>query len=605
MKKLFFPAVMALVLTSCNDVQEQVSYLPFQESEKSGWGLIGSNGEVLFSDEFDQMPTQAMHNRFFVKNKRGMWELYTATGKPKQIGDEYSQAGAFIENVAPVVEKDKQIEFIDVDGNIKFTLDKVDGKVVTSCTNFKNGVAVFNVDGLYGCINTNGDVIVDPDYIVIFPANEGKMLALDKKQEKYLLRGDYDQLTYTILSTAGQEIGAIKAKRFRITDGVFNNGALVVTDDARHGRRSVGLVDEKGDWILKPSDKVKGIKAIQNRQFIFTDGDQQGVMDFEGNEIIRPRYADIVFANNNLFFAKPDKDKADYQLMTAEEKQVGKDEYMNVMPFIGAHAIVQESDDSWIFIDANGEDIKLKQDVYSISSAALGDVELQNEYFDFDDIVSSLRITKNGMLDMTLKMGARSIASVIETLGEDEDADANDVYAVPGDYVMKAVAATAMTKNNIAMNVSATFDETMAAIGADSTCQFKNIMPNQIGVDIPATVALSGRSKQLVRAIVNNIKVLGQVVKENENAAIINVGEASYFVANSGSHVYVVYGLLDVNQIDIDQYLNVQERAAEPVRTAVENFGRRFQDAIADSVASVISSVSEAIEQIEDAIGDY
>ena len=602
LKKL--AAVAAFALVSCTQQQGGIQFMPFQESEKSSWGLIGADGTILVNDEFKQMPTVVMHDRFFVKNKKGLWELYTADAKPKQVGDEYSQAGVFIEDVAPVVEKDKQIEFIDVDGNVKFTLDKVDGKVVTSCTNFTEGVAIFKVDNLYGCINTKGDVIVEPDYIMIYPASEGKMLALDKKQEKYLQSGEYDELTYTILSTAGKEVGSFKAKRFRITDGKFCSGALVVTDDANGSDRRVGLVDEKGDWILKPSDKIKGIKDIQGKTFIFTDGEQQGVMDFEGKELIRARYANIVFAGNNMFFAKPDKEKAGYQLMSADEKQIGKDEYLNVLPFMGDNAIVQESENSWIFINAKGEDLKVKQDIYCISNAAMGDTELQNEYFDFDNIVSSLNLTKDGLLDMNLNMGAQTIANTIEALGAGEDADKAS-EADPENYVMKAVAATGMARNNIAMSVSATFDETMATASADSTCQFKTIKPNQIGLDIPATVVLSGKSKQLAQAIINRVKTLGQVVKENENAAIVKVGDASYFVANSGSHVYVVYGLLDINQINIDQYLNVKESIAEPIKSAAEEFGQKFQTEFADSVKQVINAIGEigaAIEQMGEEI---
>ena len=78
--------------------------MPFQESEKSDWGLIDASGQALLTDEYEQMPTVVMHDRFFVKNKKGLWELYTAEAKPKQIGDEYSQAGVFVENVAPVVQ---------------------------------------------------------------------------------------------------------------------------------------------------------------------------------------------------------------------------------------------------------------------------------------------------------------------------------------------------------------------------------------------------------------------------------------------------------------------------------------------------------------------
>lgn len=600
MKKLFLAAVAVLALASCN--QEKgggIQYMPFQESEKSNWGLIDASGQALLTDEYKQMPTVVMHDRFFVKNNKGLWELYTAEAKPKQIGDEYSQAGVFVESVAPVVQKDKQIEFIDVDGNVKFTLDKVNGKVVSSCTNFKDGVAIFQVDQYYGCINPNGDVVVEPDYLKIYPANEGKMLAVHKKQEKYLQDGDLDQVTYTILSTKGEELGTMKSSKFKLTDGIFQSGVMVVTDEAGDGSRRVGLVDQNGDWVLKPSDKVKGIKAIQGKQFIYTDGDQQGVMDFEGNVLIRPRYADIVFANSTLFFAKADKDKAGYQLMDINEKQIGKDEYMNVLPFMGANAIVQESANNWIFINTQGEDLKVKQDVYAVSNRAMGDATVQNEYFDFDNIISSLKLTKDGFLDLNLNMTADAMTSALANMAEDEEMDAATVQKDAEDYALQSVISAGLARENIAMTVSSTFDENLAE-GDDSGYHFKSIKPNQIGLDIPTSVALMGKSGQLTRAIINKVKTLGQVVKENPNAAIVNVGDASYFVANTGTHVFVVYGYLDVSQIDINQYLNVKESVAEPVKMVTDQLQDMDYSEFADTLASALKALGEALESVED-----
>ena len=443
-------------------------------------------------------------------------------------------------------------------------------------------------------------MVVEPDYLKIYPANEGKMLAVHKKQEKYLQSGDLDQVTYTILSTKGEELGTMKSSKFKLTDGIFQSGVMVVTDDAGDGSRRVGLVDQNGDWVLKPSDKVKGIKAIQGKQFIFTDGDQQGVMDFEGNVLIRPRYADIVFANASLFFAKADKDKAGYQLMDINEKQMGKDEYMNVLPFMGANAIVQESQDNWIFINSQGEDLKVKQDVYSISNRAMGDAVVQNEYFDFDNIISSLKLTQNGFLDLNLNMGAEAMTAALAGLAADEESDAAGIQTDAEDYAQQMVVSAGLARENIAMTVSSTFDEVLAE-GSDSAYHFKSIKPNQIGLDIPTTMALMGKSGQLARAIINKVKTLGQVVKENPNAAIVNVGNASYFVANTGTHVFVVYGYLDVSQIDINQYQNVKEGLGERIKMATDQLQDNYYKEFADTLQAAFKAIGEAIEE---GIGD-
>ena len=122
MKKLFLAALAVLALASCSQQPETsdnggIQYMPFQETEKSGWGLIGTDGQVLVRDDYKQMTTVVMHDRFFAKNKKGNWELYGTENHSKQIGsDEYTQVGAFIANVAPVVEEGKSIEFIDTEG---------------------------------------------------------------------------------------------------------------------------------------------------------------------------------------------------------------------------------------------------------------------------------------------------------------------------------------------------------------------------------------------------------------------------------------------------------------------------------------------------------
>ena len=86
--------------------------------------------EGMDAEEGDDMPTVAVNGRFMVKNADGLWEIYTTDKKPKKIGGEYLYASLFYEDVAPVVEKGQPVKFIDRDGNVKVTLDKINGKAV-------------------------------------------------------------------------------------------------------------------------------------------------------------------------------------------------------------------------------------------------------------------------------------------------------------------------------------------------------------------------------------------------------------------------------------------------------------------------------------------
>lgn len=571
MKKFSLFAVAVIALLSCNQQVETdnnaIQYMPFQESEKSGWGLIGTDGQVLLDDEYKEMSTVAIHNRYFAKNKEGQWELYSIDGKrTKQIGDEYSQVGVFIADVAPVVEKGKNIEFIDMDGYVKFSLDRVNGKEVSTCTNFSDGVAVFRIGKYCGAINTNGDVIVEPRYIEILPANEGKMLALDKKYEKYALSGDLDNVKYTVLSTTGDDLGVISTRRYKIASRYFVDGALVVTNRSGSGAVRIGLIDDKGEWIVKPSDKIKSIKSICNKTFIFNDGDGYGVMDFEGNVIIRAKYQNLIYANaDGLLFAKQDKEDSEYMLMNMKEEKIGREQFANVLPFINGKAIVQESADNWILIDEKSVDQRIKQDIYSISASAFGDEVLVSEYVDYTKVTNALKLTANGLLELNLNMDAEHIASAITNIEDAGELGGANAIVSPKLFVGRKEVRGAFVVNGIKLSVSSNFDEPIAVLKG-SEAVFNKATPNQIGLQIPAEGMLRGKSGMMARDLINTVKGFGNTVKENNNAVIVSVGEAAFFVANNGTGVDVVYGLLDVNKIDLSPYQNVTDGFSSPLR---------------------------------------
>lgn len=566
MKKVFLSLLAVLTLAACEQPAPSggngIQFIPFQVSQTAGWGLISPDGQVLVSNDYKSMPTVAMHNRFFAKNKDGKWELYSVEHHTKQLGGPYSQAGVFYADVAPVVEAGQAIEFIDVDGKVAFVLDRVDGKAVTTCTNFSDGVAVFRAGKYCGAVNTKGQVIVPPRYIEILPANEGKMLALDRKYERYLQQGDLDNIEYTVISTTGEELGLISTRRYKIASQSFRNGALVVTDESGDGSVRTGLINERGEWIVKASDNIKSIKAIQNSSFIYSDGDAYGVMNFQGEQLILPRYANLVFAGpQGLLFAQSDREKVEYKLIDMEEKQVGREVFSNVLPYIGDFAIVQENSNNWILIGKDGLDQKIRQDIYSITTSSCGDAILVSELADYESVIGALKLTKDGFLDMTLAMDAQHIAEAVAAAEQDDQVSGADAAR----YVNSKAVMGNCEVRGIRLTLSASFDENMAEI-RNGNAVFTSYSPNQIGLEIPATGMLRGKSGIMARDLISRVEAFGQTVKSNQNSAIVQVGEAAYFIANSGTGVYVVYGYLDANLIDIGQYANIVDRDDVPVR---------------------------------------
>jgi hypothetical protein len=85
---ILIATLLAFVSCSENTAQSEIGYLPFKSSENGKWGMIGTDGTVLFEEEFKDEPTVAMNDRFLVKNGNDQWEIFTTDARPEKVGDE-------------------------------------------------------------------------------------------------------------------------------------------------------------------------------------------------------------------------------------------------------------------------------------------------------------------------------------------------------------------------------------------------------------------------------------------------------------------------------------------------------------------------------------
>lgn len=538
MKKILMLFVVALLLASCNkSTEDNLQYMPFQEEEDGSWGMISPKGEVLFSNEFKEQPTVVMNDRFFAKNGNGKWELYSAGEKPRQVGKaEYEEAGAFIEDVAPVVVKGQKIQFIDKDGNVKFTLENINGKPVEECTNFKDGVAIIKVGDYYGCINTSGKIIVQPEYVSIYASNDGMMVAVHKKYAGE----DTKKSKITVLSNSGKVISEISMKKFERIGEYYQDGAQAVGVNDNEGNTICGLIDVKGEYIVKPTSKIKSISQILHKKFVFYDGENYGLMDFNGDIVIRAKYKELyLLRTDGLLYAK-DNGKDGFKLINDKDEDLSKDEYKSVLDFYGDCSFVQDNSDDWILINEKGEDQKIKTDIRSISDSYYGDNTFTSQYFDIDAFVNSLNLKPDGFMGANLSQAPEQAIKTMDMtiyghLDESQDAYGNrntkelyrefDINNVP--VVMRVSYGDLMV------------DATEEANGDYNYFYLTTIKPQEVKMEIMKCQPLEGKMDELTAAILKKVKRFGSVTSENKLGAIVKVGQHSYYVANLGEDVVI------------------------------------------------------------------
>lgn len=545
---LILVLVFISLLSSCQKEESVAEYIPFRSEKDGKWGFINLDGDVLLEDEFKSEPTIVSNDRFFAKNKAGYWEMYIADKKARQIGKEYVQAGAFIEDVAPVVEKGRAIDFIDKNGKVKFTLGNVDGVAITSCRNFIDGVAIFKCGGYYGAIDASGNVVIKPDYLALEPAKDGKLVGI---HSKYKETEDRAKVKITVLDTSGKVLSEFALDRILESLDYFSDGVLAVAKKDTDGNNYWGLINDKGEWVLHASHKIRAIKGMRNGKFIFSDGEECGLMDFNGEVLIRPKYSDIKFTGANQLFVLDDHIDPQWKLITEEEDVISPNEFDEVYPLPGDKYFVKDDGDSWIIVDDKGKEVKTKVDIYEFSYNQ-GDTEFESQYLDFTSFINELHIKKDGLLGLNLTMEVadviKSFSFLYKQYGEGDFSNNASSYRYSNDISVD------LNFNNVKFQIAALFDDNVTDYTFSSG--FSNISPNQISVTFYNEKQLKGHLSQLTRSLKAKLKKVGTIVKETEYALIVASGNAYYLVGNDGDKVYLNYGNLDVNAINLNMFTN-------------------------------------------------
>lgn len=316
------------------------------DAENKRWGMARMDGSLLFRAEFDSVPTVVRDGRFFVKSKKGLWEMYEARENPTRIGGKYSMVSSFSGGCAIVAEEGQPVSIINTNGEVVKLLDKIDGKEVLYVRPFKDGYARFKTtEGLLGAIDKKGNCVVKPKYLFLSDCGDGKFIGIEEKYRNYVedkgagiaLRHygyewrfwdeevffrcypfilppiDYDgrfridedareQVRISVLNTKGEEILCLSGDEYIDVGPAFADGLLAVRE-YEDGDDAWGIINDKGEVVVKPSTDIKQIGEIKGDKFTYRDDDGWGLMDINGKELIRTKYEALFYDMDNLLLA--------------------------------------------------------------------------------------------------------------------------------------------------------------------------------------------------------------------------------------------------------------------------------------------------------------
>ena len=166
----------------------------------------------------------------------------------------------------------------------------------------------------------------------------------------------------------------------------------------KDGKETWGIINEKGEEVVKPTTKIKNIGNVKDEKFTYYNGEGWGLMNTKGETLIRAKYEFLYFDGDNMLVAivKKDADTFESKYVNEKDEQIGEDTYVSATPFTmfdGEHAIVKPNDKIYSIISKEGKQVEGLPDIVEIGTFE-GESYIQSDYVDFKALIADCKISE-------------------------------------------------------------------------------------------------------------------------------------------------------------------------------------------------------------------
>ena len=601
--------VAVMMCESCSKSKEgKIEYIPFQETKDGNWGMISMDGKVLFKEEFKvktaepalrlldmdgkvlfkeefkTKPTVVRDGRFFVRTKEGIWEMYDAKEKPRKIGADYAHTSGFCNGKALVAEKNKPVSIIDTQGKTIKLLDKIDGKEVDGVRAFVSGYAVFmTTDSLWGVIDDNGKCVIKPVYYSLNDYGDGKFIGVNVKYKKDVLQGKKDKVKISVLNTSGEAVFNLSANKYENIGYFFVDGKLKVSVK-KDGKEIYGIIDDKGNYVVKPSTKLKNIGSIHGDEFTYNNGEGWGLMNVKGETLVRAKYEYLYYDEDNILIAMTkDDDTYEFKYIDKKDNQIGSDTYVVAAPFSSfdsEHTLVKPNDKTYSIIDKKCKQLEGLPDIIDVGNY-VGEDYVESDYIDLKKMIDGFGITQNGIAGLTFSSSPKEAVKA-EVASGYATADETHPAGTPYWYDITNKITFLKNVNGIYGSIDVSFPSNLSrqtyrtrriidyTIGdwywyhdeqTPTGYVWNKISPQYFTLTIENGGKMHGKLRDLLKALIAKFKTFGTIAKQNDGAAVLTLkNKLRAVIRMEKDHVSVIWGdIKPIKDIDISKYKDISE----------------------------------------------
>ncbi len=326
--------VLSAMIFGCGSEKktEVKSYLiPVQVSEGGKWGYIDLDGNFVIDTLFADTPSYFREGFAIIKISDGVFDFIDEAGK--KMGKKYAEASLFSEGLACVAEKDGPPYFINTKFEKVFELKEayMAGMVGNGMVRFKDK------SGKWGFADGNGKIIVKPQYDNVISYSDQLAVVVAKESDSVSKFG--------IINTKGDYV-------LKLTDSVkylrpFREGMAAYSNG-----KGWGYLGPDGKPVIPANSNWEEATPFYHGIASVKEGGEWGAINTKGEFVIQPLYAmPLKFFNGTAVIMDNNK----FGFMDESEQILIKPVYKEVaFPFYSDKAIVRAGN-HYIILNKDGK----------------------------------------------------------------------------------------------------------------------------------------------------------------------------------------------------------------------------------------------------------
>lgn len=305
----------SLVSPDMNDIER--AYFEDYDSPSQKWGYIDLNGDLKIENKFDDC--RDFIDGLALTNLNGKWGYIDTNGKTI-IEHKYLKAGSFKNELALVKDFTGNSYFINKKGEKALSLE------ANKITEFESGLSICMIGGMWGAYNSNGELIIKPEYQKLKVLNDQHVLA--KREKEYLL---------------------LKHDGIPVNDLVFDK--LYFDSDFPYvirQKKQYFVLDKNHNKIDLAFDKLESFKG---KYTLGKSGDQYQLIDIRAKQIKSLDFEKIEYAGEGKWKYKKD---GKWGLLDEEGELMTEANFYLLNRYEEGFMVFGENEDSWGYLDDNG-----------------------------------------------------------------------------------------------------------------------------------------------------------------------------------------------------------------------------------------------------------